>query len=212
MPQLNNRNKRFILAPTLGILIFVIFYIIAAGLYPGGSQIDENSVGFSWINNYWCNLLDEYAINGAQNHAKPVAVFAMLILCISLSVFWFLFPKYVYSQTKLKGIIQISGIVAMTIAFLLITDFNHDAVSYLAAAFGFIATIGTFLELLRLKWKALFVLGIFNLFFIGVNSYVYYTNDYIIYLPLIQKMSFAFFLMWIVFISTKLYRHEDSSA
>ena len=102
--------------------------------------------------------------------------------------------------------IQVSGIVSMTIASLLFTDFNHDAVSYLAAAFGFIATAGTFLELLRLKWKALSVLGISNFFFIALNAYLYYTKDHIVYLPLIQKLAFACFLIWIAGIDLNLYR------
>lgn len=69
------------LAPILGVIIFVILYIIATLLYPGGSQIEKNAIGFSWVNNYWCNLLNESATNGQPNSAKPVAMAGMFILC-----------------------------------------------------------------------------------------------------------------------------------
>ena len=38
----------WVLTPIFGILIFVVLYIVAALLYPGGSQVDKNSIGFSW--------------------------------------------------------------------------------------------------------------------------------------------------------------------
>ncbi|MGB5430515.1 MAG: hypothetical protein WBM94_12640, partial [Eudoraea sp.] len=61
------------LLPTVGILIFIGLYIYAASLYPGGSQLDSNSLGFDWMNNYWCNLMNENGMNGLENPARPFA-------------------------------------------------------------------------------------------------------------------------------------------
>src|SRR5829696_8591889 len=80
-----------LLWPLAGIMLFVILYIFAAILYPGGSQADKRSIGFSWLNNYWCNLVNEKAINGQVNIAQPLAIFAMFILGLSLAVFWYQF-------------------------------------------------------------------------------------------------------------------------
>ena len=92
MTQQTNKTKNvFILTPIFGTVLFVVLYIIAAVLYPGGSQVDKNSVGFSWLNNYWCNLLNENAINGQHNPAKPVALAGMFILCLTLTFFGFYF-------------------------------------------------------------------------------------------------------------------------
>jgi hypothetical protein len=60
----------------------------ASMLYPGGSQADLQSVGYDWIHNYWCNLMNDQAMNGQSNPAKPFAVVAMVILCLSLLVFF----------------------------------------------------------------------------------------------------------------------------
>ncbi len=62
-------------------------------LYPGGSQVDVNSKGFSWINNYWCNLLNENAISGQHNPGRPIALTGMAVLCFSLSFFLVCFAK-----------------------------------------------------------------------------------------------------------------------
>ncbi len=187
----------------------MIFYFIATLLYPGGSQADKNSVGFSWINNYWCNLLNENAINGQPNPAKPVAMTGMFILCFTLSIFWFLFSKYIFVGKQLKLIIQISGIISMIIASLLFTNINHDLITNLASLFGLIATIGTYIGLYKSRWYGLFAFGLFNLILVGLNNYVYYTKGYIIYLPVIQKISFASFLFWVCCIDLKLYRRIE---
>lgn len=199
-------KKFFLLAPLAGVVLFVVLYFIATLLYPGGSQIDKKSVGFSWINNYWCNLLNEDAINGLHNSAKPVAITAMFILCLTLSLFWLLFPRHALLKKKLRLIIQICGTVAMVIGLFLFTNINHDLIINLASAFGVIATIATFVGLYKIKSYTLFALGILNIVFVALNNYFYYTKDLIIYLPLLQKITFASFLIWISWIHINLYR------
>jgi hypothetical protein len=200
-----NSKSVWILLPVFGTLLFLILYILATFLYPGGSQIDKNAIGFSWINNYWCNLLDKQAINGAYNPARPVALTGMLILCLTLSTFWYLFPKNLATKKAIKKIIQISGIISMSVALFLFTKF-HDLVTNLASFFGVIALVGTFLVLYEIKWFSLFRFGIFNFLLVGLNNYVYYTKGLIVFLPLIQKISFASFLIWICCISITLHR------
>jgi hypothetical protein len=203
-----NNKSIWVLLPIFGTLLFAVLYVLATLFYPGGSQIDKNAIGFSWINNYWCNLLNEQAINGADNPARPIALIGMLILCLTLSFFWYLFPKNVAIKKTFKQIIQISGVVSMCIAMFLFTKF-HDVVTNLASFFGVIALIGTFVVLYKIKWVGLFRFGLFNLLLVGLNNYVYYTKGLIIFLPLIQKVSFASFLIWICSISISLYRKME---
>lgn len=195
----------FVLMPVFGTLVFVVLYIVATLLYPGGSQANKNSPGFSWINNYWCNLLNENAINGQPNAAKPVAITGMFVLCLTLSFFWFLFSRQVIVNKRLKLLIQVSGTLAMIIAFFLFTNINHDVVTNLASVFGLIATTGTFIGLYKAKWFGLFAVGLLNILVVVINNYVYYTKGPIVYLPVIQKISFAFFLSWICCIDIQLY-------
>lgn len=205
-PQLNNRKNIWVLTPLFGTILFIVLYVFATLVYPGGSQVDKNSIGFSWTNNYWCNLLNENAMNGQHNPAKPIAMTGMFVLCLTLIFFWFLFPRHINIKKTAKLVIQVSGTLAMTIAFFLFTNINHDLVINLASSFGLIATVGTFISLYKIKWYGLFIFGLLNILLVVLNNYVYYNKGLIIYLPIIQKISFATFLVWVCSIDINLYR------
>jgi hypothetical protein len=194
-----------LLLPFLGSVLFVLLYFISTLFYPGGSRVDKNSAGFSWTNNYWCNLLSENAINGQPNSARTIAMTGMFVICLALSFFWLVSSTYMTISKRLKLVIQISGSFAMIVVSLLFTSFNHDAVINIASLLGIIATTGTLIGLYKSKWLGLFYFGLLNILLVGLNNYVYYTNGLIIYLPVIQKISFAIFLVWICSISLRLY-------
>ena len=199
-----NKKNVWLLTPLVGIMIFVILYIVAALLYPGGSQVDKYAKGFSWINNYWCNLLNENAINEQHNPARPVALTAMIILCLTLTSFWFLFPRYMNFGKSGRLIMQLSGAIAMTVAIFLFSNL-HDIVIDVASAFGLVAIAGTFSGLYKSKWYGLFRFGVFNLLLVALNNYLYYAKGLIIYLPVVQKITFASFLIWIGTIDVLMY-------
>lgn len=191
--------------PLAGTIVFVSLYIMATMLYPGGSQADKNAKGFSWINNYWCNLLNEYAMNGERNTARPVAFAGMSVLCISLVVFWILFPMYIGLKKKARLATQLCGGMAMTIGFFLFSNL-HDIIINVAMLCGLVAIGGTFAGLHKLKWKRLIGFGVFNLLLVLVNNVLYYGDGLLLYLPVVQKITFLSFLLWISFIDIQLYK------
>ncbi len=214
---MNNKkaNTYWLLLPAWGMFLFVILYVVAASAYPGGSDADKAATGFSWQHNYWCELMATDSQNGKPNAARPIAILAMMVLAISLSIFWFTIPRlFTYKRTG-SQIIRYSGIASMLVLPLLLTGF-HDTVINIAALFGCIAIIGLLVNLFRHKMYRLFYLGIFCLLLCGINNYVYYSSHLLQHLPVIQKISFLFFLLWFILHSLKLYRknilfHEGSS-
>ena len=208
MTTQTNRSKNiWVLVSIFGCVLFIILYIIAALLYPGGSETDKTAIGYSWTNNYWCNLLHDEAINGEPNTAKPVAIAGMFILVLALSGFWILFPRYINTNKAYRLIIQICGVIGMISSFFLIADRNHDLVVNIASGFGFIAVIGVLVCLYQTKWFWLFGYGLFNIFLIFLNNYLYHSGK-MFYLPIVQKFSFLSFLVWICCIEMKLYRRN----
>lgn len=203
--EIKKKEAIWILSPIFGTIVFIILYGLAAFLYPGGSQADRNAHGFSWINNYWCNLLNEAAINGQVNTARPIALFASFILCSTLSLFWYTFPQFLNLNRPLRLTIQVPGILAMMMAMFLFTDL-HDMIINVAGSFGVIALIGTFIALHKIKWAGLFWFGIFNLALVVVNNYAYRSQELIVALPIIQKITFLSFLTWICCINIYLFR------
>lgn len=173
---------------------------MAAFFYPGGQPGNVHAEGFSWLHNYWCHLLNEQAINGEWNKGRPYAIAGMLILCISLSGFWFFYPVKSTVNRALQWMIRCCGPLAMLSA-LFIGSFDHDAVTNIASGFGLIAVCGTLYILYKHRQQFLFRLGIFNLVLVGLNNLLYYTPALLWLLPVVQKISFLSVLLWIWLIS-----------
>lgn len=201
-----NIKRLWVLTPIFGTILFAILYIIATLYYPGGSQFDVNALGFSWANNYWCNLLNEKAINGQPNAAQPIALTAMSILSLALIFFWLFVPKYFKLNKNYKRTIQLCGTLAMIIGSLLFTNFDHDFITNIASLLGLIATTLMLIGLYKNGWKTLFYFGLGNITLLIANNFLYYNKGFIAYLPIVQKITFATFLIWICFIDLKIYR------
>lgn len=204
MKERSRLNNFWIKVPFAGICIFLGLYVIAACLYPGGSQADISAKGFSWINNYWCDLLSEQAKNGLYNTARPVAVVSWLILCFSLSVFWYFLPRLFLINVTGKKIIQFSGVGCMLITSFLFTSL-HDVVIHIVVLFGFIALSGAYIGFYSNRMYGLFYAGVFCMFLMGMNYYIMLERNFVSYLPLIQKITFAIVLVWMFFINRKLW-------
>ena len=185
-----------------GVFLFILLYIIASYFYPGGTHLDKTSEGFSWSQNYWCNLLSEKGLNGRVNPARPIAFIAMIILCITLILFWYYFPiQHGFSKWK-RYIMQASGLLSMIVTAFIFTPF-HDMVIILAGMFGLIALTGNLIGLKQSGLITLFWMEIGLLLLIGLNNLMYYQKNMMFYLPVVQKITFLYFLIWIVLINLK---------
>ena len=198
-------KSHWVMIPVYGTCVFIVLYFIATLLYPGGSQADKAANGFSWLNNYWCDLLDEKAKNGATNNARIIAVVAWCIVCLSLSVFWYFIPLLFSEDTRLTKLVRYSGSTAMFIAIPLFTPL-HDWVIQVAGLFGLVALLASFTGLYKNR--------LFDLFYSGLCCFVLMMFNYIImmsgvfreYLPLIQKITFVIVLAWMLSINRRLIR------
>ncbi|NNL15069.1 MAG: hypothetical protein HKO81_00325 [Flavobacteriaceae bacterium] len=193
--------------PTIGILIFIGLYIYSASLYPGGSQADINSVGFDWMNNYWCNLMSEKSMNGQENPASPVALFAMVILCSSMTVFFFQFANYFAKSRNWKMTIKIAGTLSMLSAVFIFTRF-HDVMTTILSICGVIGIIGIIRALHKNKMTFFKVSGIISMSLVGLINLFYYNENLIKYLPVVQMVAFILILAWTVGLNFKRNYHD----
>jgi phage shock protein PspC (stress-responsive transcriptional regulator) len=192
--------------PGIGICLFVVCYIIAAILYPGGSQYDAAAKGFSILHNYWCNLLNEKAINGMYNPGRPFALLGMGFLSIAITLFWYFLPIHLNRSPLRRLTVQVSGALAGIAGFFIFGD-AHDMLINLAFLFGLVAITETFIGLYTLKWKMLFGFGLFNILLVILNNILYYNKDLLYYLPSVQKFTFLSFLLWMFCINFRLARN-----
>lgn len=176
--------------------MFVGLYVYSANLYPGGSQANPNSVGFDWINNYWCNLMNENGMNGQINPARTYAITAMVILCTSLALFFVQFAQKFAKNRFWKPAIKIFGILTMAFAILIFTKY-HDLMTIISSIFGVFVGIGIIWEVYTSHLNVFKIGGIVCVILLGLNNYIYYSGNGIDYLPFIQKITFTTVLIWI---------------
>ena len=170
----NNKNDWWMKLSLAGIFIFILLFTAAASLYPGGSYADKAAKGYSWLNNYWCDLLSEDAKNGLPNTASPVAIAGWFVLCISLSIFWYILPERFLITTTHKKIIRYSGVIVA----LYKSKLYHFFYSGIASAFliiinYWIVLTGKYIALLPLIQKITFAVILCWIFFISKRLYWY---------------------------------------
>lgn len=198
--MLNNKGDKYQISnyiPIIGIATFVGLYIFSSTLYPGGSQANPNADGYDWINNYWCNLMNVKGMNGLPNPARPYAILAMTILCLSLMFFFIQFAQ-TYSKNRIwNRIIKASGILSMSFAILIFTK-HHDLMTTISSIFGLFLVIGMIKEIYNSELTIYKISGVICILILGLNNYVYYTQQFIEALPLLQKITFTIVLFWII--------------
>ncbi|MBT8287123.1 MAG: hypothetical protein HKN00_00500 [Flavobacteriaceae bacterium] len=185
-------------------VLFLLFYLIAALNYPGGSYAYPSHPEFSFVDNYLCDLLDEQAINGHANLAKIYARISLGFLCFGILLFWIHIPELFQRKNKLLNLMRISGILSMAITVFLAAG-NHDLITRSAGFFGAIALCLSFIELYRGGFKIFAYSGIVCLLLIALNFYSYETGFLRRVLPLFQKVTTVICLGWFVILNLKLY-------
>lgn len=191
-----------------GLFLYVIFYYIAAQYYPGGSNFDPSQKGFDLFNNYWCELLGRNAKNGQPNEARPIGMTGMVILSITLSNFWFNFPKVIPINQLMDRTLRLSGILAMFCSIFIFSHY-HDIFIYLGVAFGTITFVLSLYGQYRNNLKGFFLLCLLCYILILINNLIYLSDFLIIYLPLIQKFTFALIFIWIFLICIRFIKEQE---
>ena len=181
------------LLPLLGSFLFILFYLLATLFYPGGSQADAQAKGFSWLHNYWCNLLNEYAINRQPNNGRPYALAASFFLSLTLLAFWLVAVRQLAFSKLGKRIVLSSGLIALALLPFLSTTY-HDTVINVAASFGLLSMAMIYRAVYTKGWRGLFYFGLFNVVLVAINNYIYHFAGSLYWLPLVQKITFLSFL------------------
>ena len=201
--RINSYRDIFNLIPTFGILAFCGLYLYSASLYPGGSQTDINSVGFDWVDNYWCNLMNEKGMNGIKNPARPIAISAMIMLCASLTFFFFQFSVLFEENKAWKWLIRIFGTLSMVSAVLIFTSL-HDIMTTVSSILGVVVLFRISRNVYKSDWTIFKVSGVVCILLLGINNFIYYSEYFIGFLPLVQKITFVLVLAWIVGLNLEL--------
>ncbi|MBB4800005.1 hypothetical protein HNP37_000044 [Flavobacterium nitrogenifigens] len=148
-------------------VISLVLIVIAASLYPGGSLLDKNSIGFGWSKNFVSNLFAAKAINGSENSGRIWAVIGMAFQSVGYGIFFIHMSKKIASSWA--NILKYIGFANILFIFLIATPL-HDVgtISIVLTLFG-LFTITVFVlksKLHFLKFCCIFCLLTFYGFFI----------------------------------------------
>src|SRR4051812_36963817 len=94
------------------ILISVILIVAATFLYPGGSFLDKNSIGFDWSKNFISNLFAPKAINGSENTSRIWAIIGMAFHSVGDGIFFINMSKKILKKHP-ATVLKIVGISIM---------------------------------------------------------------------------------------------------
>jgi hypothetical protein len=202
------KRNLYLLAPVFGSILFVLFYAVATRLYPGGGPSATGS-GFRWAHHYWCNLLAERSLSGVPNAARPLAIAGMGVLVASIGSFWFIYSGNTPLRAIPRRVIRISGTASM-VAVIFLSSAYHDMVINISASLGLVA-LGVILKsLYDLRWITAFYIGTLIPLLVALNNLLYYNAALIRYLPVVQKITFLYFLFWMCLVTVAVYKKRGN--
>ncbi len=126
-------------------VISVILMVIATLVYPGGSLLDKNSIGFDWSKNYLSNLFATKAINGSENPGWIWALIGMAFYSVGYGIFFINMSKKMSSRHA-ATVLKFIGATNIIFIFLIATPL-HD-----------VGTISIILTLIGLFYITVFIL------------------------------------------------------
>jgi hypothetical protein len=179
----------------LCVVISMLFLITATLLYPGGSILDRNSVGFNWSKNFFSNLFLAKALNGNENPSRVWALIGMVFNSIGYGLFFIHTSRKIphkHTELVLKSI----GIANMLFTFLIATPL-HDIMVTVSSTLTMLGLfyITVFTLKTKLHWLKFFCIGSLLLFYFTL--YLYGAGDWGM-LAVMQKITSLCFTLLVL--------------
>ncbi len=190
--------------------VFCVAIVAGALAYPGGSWLHPQAVGFSLVENFWCDLMREPAHNGSPNRVAPwLGILGFAALGVALAPFWLevsrLLPPRRASFVRVAGVV--SAVATSLVALFPSDRFPrlHPPLVLTAGILGFICGLacGAF-AISRRREQPLFAAasaGLLAAASLNLALYVravYFHAAETPLLPFAQKLATLGLLLWMV--------------
>lgn len=156
-------------------------------LYPGGSLLDENSIGFNWTENFISNLFAEKAINGSDNLSRNWALSAMLFHSLAYGIFFINTSKKLPTKHA-EIVLKIIGVANILFTFLIVTAL-HDLMVALSSTLFLIGLFYITVSILKTNLHFLKIACISCLLIFYYTLFLYGSGNWSL-LAIMQKVSF----------------------
>lgn len=170
----------------IGITISILLIIVAALNYPGGTDQDINTIGFSWTKNFISNLFKEKALNGSVNDSRYWAISSMFFYSFSCAIFFHNFSKKIDNKIA-SNFIKYGGVLTMPFTFFIVTPY-HDLMLAISNFLFWACIICITVYLLKSRLNFFKIYAIMCLLVYYYATYLYTTKDWDT-LAVVQKLN-----------------------
>lgn len=194
--------------PTVGLGLYLIIFTIAADGYSGGSINVPNAIGYSFFDNFLCDVMTRYTKGGTENGARNLAILAHCILSFTMIFFFYLLPDIFDYKNRNTFLTRFFGVLTMTVFIFMFTSY-HDLIVTLTAILGTIALIPFFIELQHYPNKRFKQLAYLCFILSIIVYFIFQTKIGFHYLPFLQKITFIIDAWWVVWVSFIVFQKND---
>jgi hypothetical protein len=157
------------------LILSVSLIVKAATVYPGGSLLNKNSLGFDWTKNFISNLFQEKAINGIDNPSRVWAI-GMAFHSVGYGIF-FMHMANKMSNKHASIILKIVGVADIFFNFLIATPL-HDLMIIISSTLTLLGlfyitvfTLKTRLHVLKISCIICMLIFYYTLFLYGSGDW-----------------------------------------
>lgn len=168
------------------IVISVILIAIATFLYPGGSLLDKNSIGFAWTKNFISNLFLSKAINGSENPSRIWAIIGIAFHSLGYGLFFVNMSKKISARQASK-VLKLVGVTNILFSFLIATPL-HDIMITISSTLFLIGLFYIAVYILKTKLHILKFSCIICLLIFYYTLYLYGSGNWGL-LAIMQKVA-----------------------
>lgn len=197
--------------PIIGIGTYAILFVYSASLYPGGSRVKPNYMGFDWIHNYWCDLMGKLSFDGQKNNSRPSAIAAWSCVCISILLIFWKSVEVFFPKGRLNLIFKITSVLAALIGLFAFTDY-HDLMVVLCFPFGTITAVGLTIGLLKSELTFFKYTVWICLLLLSLSFFMYFTSIGLNFLGVTQKITLVVVMTWLVAFHMALFSIDKKGA
>lgn len=168
------------------IALSVSFFIKATLVYPGGSLLNINSIGFDWTKNFISNLFQEKAINGMDNPSRVWAIIGMAFHSVGYGLFFINMAKKMFSKHA-SLVLTIVGFADILFNFLIATPL-HDIMITISSTLSLMGLFYITVFTLKTRLHFLKICCIICMLIFYFTLYLYGSGDWGL-LAIMQKVS-----------------------
>jgi hypothetical protein len=195
--------------PIIGLGLYLIIFSISASDYSGGSINVPDAIGYSFFNNFLCDVMTRSTSGGIEHNTRLLAIAAHWVLSFTMILFFYLLPEIFQTKNRNTFLVRFFGVLTMTVFIFMFTVY-HDLIVTLTGILGTIALIPFFIELRNYPDKRFKQLAYLCFLLSMLVYFIFETKIGFYYLPFLQKITFVFDAWWVIWVSVIVFQknHE----